>query len=569
MFSLFLANVWRYVKRERFKLYCCRDHIVKNRQSDFSLKQVNGPALILCTDYWFVSKLMYLYYLHSINQRDLYHLMNSNPCPPFDNSYAQLPERFYTRRLPVPVSTAGLIRVNHSLASHLGFDPEWLESETGVAMVAGNYIPEDADPIATVYAGHQFGGWNPQLGDGRAILLGEVIAKDGVRYDIQLKGSGRTPYSRGGDGRAPLGPVLREYIVSEAMAVLGVPTTRALAAATTGEWVHRDGRLPGAVLARVAQSHIRIGTVQYFASRQDTESLKILIDHVINRHYPKALGAGNPVREMLDGVISRQASLIAHWQSLGFIHGVMNTDNMLLSGETIDYGPCAFMDEYDESTVFSSIDHGGRYAYQNQPHIAHWNLSILTQALLPFLDNDPDRALASGQAAINAFPDLYQTAFQQRMSEKLGIVNQGPDDVVLIQDFLDLMQAEHTDFTLTFRCLSDLVSPQSASGGGVGSLIELPETFKPWLERWQERLTSESVQLIQHQAAMYAVNPVHIPRNHLVEEAIVAAEKHQDFEPFNRLVDLLAAPFEFDMANARYATPPRPEQVVRQTFCGT
>ncbi len=495
--------------------------------------------------------------------------MSSKPFPQFENSYAQLSAQFHTRQLPVPVSAAGLIRVNHSLASHLGFDPEWLESENGVALIAGNYVPEDADPIATVYAGHQFGGWNPQLGDGRAILLGEVIAKDGIRYDIQLKGSGRTPYSRGGDGRAPLGPVLREYIVSEAMAVLGVPTTRALAAATTGEWVHRDGRFPGAVLARVAQSHIRIGTVQYFASREDTESLEVLIYHVINRHYPQALEAANPVRAMLDGVIANQASLIAYWQSLGFIHGVMNTDNMLLSGETIDYGPCAFMDEFDKNTVFSSIDHGGRYAYRNQPPVAHWNLSVLTQALLPFLDNDPDKALASGQAAINAFPDLYQTAFQQRISAKLGIVNPGPDDTSLIQDFFDLMQTEHTDFTLTFRYLSDLVIPQSASDGGVGSLIDLPEAFKPWVDRWQARLAGESVDPIQHQAAMYAVNPAYIPRNHLVEEAIVAAETQQDFEHFNRLLDLLATPFDFDEANARYATPPQPEQVVRQTFCGT
>jgi len=492
-----------------------------------------------------------------------------NTKPNFDNSYAQLSGQFYTRLLPVPVSVAGPIRVNQPLARLLGFDPDWLASEKGVAFTVGNYVPEDADPIATVYAGHQFGGWNPQLGDGRAILLGEVIAKDAVRYDIQLKGSGRTPYSRGGDGRAPLGPVLREYIVSEAMAVLGVPTTRALSAATTGEWVYRDGRLPGAVLARVAQSHIRIGTVQYFASRQDTESLKVLIDHVIKRHYPEAFQAANPVREMLDGVIARQASLIAQWQSLGFIHGVMNTDNMLLSGETIDYGPCAFMDEFESGMVYSSIDHGGRYAYNNQPHIAHWNLSVLTQALLPFLDKDPDKALASGQAAIDAFPRLYHTAFQQRMSEKLGIMKHEPDDVNLIQDLLDLMQAEHSDFTLTFRRLSDLVHPPSASTGGVGSLIELPDSFKPWLERWQQRLAGESVKPTRRQAGMYAVNPVYIPRNHLVEEAIVAAEEHRDFEPFNLLVDLLASPFEFDMANGRYATPPRPEQVVRQTFCGT
>ena len=495
--------------------------------------------------------------------------MNPEISISFDNSYAQLPGQFYTRQLPVPVSTPGLIRVNHALARHLGLDPAWLESEAGVAFIAGNFIPEKADPIATVYAGHQFGGWNPQLGDGRAILMGEVIATDGVRYDIQRKGSGRTPYSRGGDGRAPLGPVLREYIVSEAMAVLGVPTSRALGAVTTGEWVMRDGRLPGAVLARVAQSHIRIGTFQFFASRQDPEGLKILIDHVIKRHYPEAAQSANPVRSLLDGVIARQAGLIAQWQSLGFIHGVMNTDNMLLSGETIDYGPCAFMDEFDEATVYSSIDHGGRYAYRNQPHIAHWNLSVLTQALLPFFDDDENKALAAGQAALVNFPALYQAAYQQRMFRKLGLEKKSADDVILFQDLLALMQKEQTDFTLTFRRLSDLADPQAASDGGIGSLFELPESFAPWLDRWKQRLTSDSVEARKRQAGMYAVNPVYIPRNHLVEEAIQAAEKQQDFEPFNRLVDILANPFEFNAANTRYATPPLPEQVVRQTFCGT
>jgi len=283
--------------------------------------------------------------------------MDHQPPLPFDNSYASLPPNFYTHQLPDPVATPGLIRVNHAFADYLGFDPDWLESQTGIDFIAGNFVPAGADPIATVYAGHQFGGWNPQLGDGRAVLMGEIIAGDGARYDIQLKGSGRTPYSRGGDGRSPLGPVLREYIVSEAMAALGVPTTRALGAATTGEWVMREGRLPGAVLVRVAQSHIRIGTVQFFASQKDHDAVKILVDHVIHRHYPEAAQADNPARAMLDGVVARQASLIARWQSLGFIHGVMNTDNMLLSGETIDYGPCAFMDEYDQATVFSSIDH--------------------------------------------------------------------------------------------------------------------------------------------------------------------------------------------------------------------
>ncbi|HEY5776913.1 MAG TPA: YdiU family protein [Xanthomonadales bacterium] len=495
--------------------------------------------------------------------------MNSGIHLPFDNSYARLGERFYTRQLPVPVSNPGLIRVNHALARQLGLDPHWLESEQGVAFIAGNHIAEGSEPLAAVYAGHQFGGWNPQLGDGRAILLGEVIGRDGVRYDIQLKGSGRTPYSRGGDGRAPLGPVLREYIVSEAMAVLGVPTSRALGAVTSGEWVMREGRLPGAVLARVAQSHIRIGTFQFFAARRDNEALKTLIDHVIQRHYPQAAQAANPVRSMLDGVVARQASLIARWQSLGFIHGVMNTDNMLLSGETIDYGPCAFMDEFDTGRVLSSIDHGGRYAYGNQPYIAHWNLSVLTQALLPFLDENPDKALASGQAAIDAFPGLYQAAYLDDMRKKLGLAQKADEDAELIQDLLKLMQEEKADFTLTFRHLSDQVDPGKASGGGVGALIALPEAFAPWLARWQQRLGVEPLDATKRQQAMYAVNPVYIPRNHLVEAAISAAEKQSDFGAFNRLVDILANPFEYDPANAVYASPPLPEQVVVQTFCGT
>ncbi len=488
---------------------------------------------------------------------------------PFDNSYVQLPERFYTRQLPDPVSSPGLIRVNHALAGHLGFEPKWLESETGVEFITGNYIPDGADPIAMVYAGHQFGGWNPRLGDGRAILLGEMIAADGARYDIQLKGSGRTPYSRGGDGRAPLGPVLREYIVSEAMAVLGVPTTRALAAATTGEKVMREGRLPGAVLTRVAQSHIRIGTFQFFAAREDHDALKILVDHVIQRHFPEAAQSDNPVRAMLDGVVARQASLIAQWQLLSFIHGVMNTDNMLLSGETIDYGPCAFMDGFDPGTVFSSIDQGGRYAYGNQPHIAHWNLSVLAQALLPLLHDDQEKARVSGQAAIDAFTELYMAAYKNGMLKKLGLTRSGADDAVYIQDLLRLMQDEKTDFTLTFRRLSDLADPEKAPSGGVSSIFELPESFGPWLDRWQKRLASESLAANERQAGMYAVNPAYIARNHLVEEAIDAAVNQQDFEPFHTLVDVLAQPFEFNDTQARFAKPPRPEQVVRQTFCGT
>lgn len=495
--------------------------------------------------------------------------MKTKPVPVFDNSYSRLPEHFYSRQSPVSVSAPLAIRTNRPLARQLGFDPDWLESQQGIDFVAGNFIPDGAEPIATVYAGHQFGGWNPQLGDGRAVLMGEVIDEQGQRFDIQLKGSGRTPYSRGGDGRAPLGPVLREYLVSEAMAVLGVPTSRTLAAVTTGERVNRDRGLPGAVLARVASSHIRIGTVQYFAALEDHEAVRVLIEHVQQRHYPETASSDNGIRLTLDGIIERQARLIALWQSIGFIHGVMNTDNMLLSGETIDYGPCAFMDTFNANTVYSSIDHSGRYAYRNQPQIAHWNLGMLTQSLLPNLDEDTDKALASGQAALDAFPALYQACFQQRMLKKIGLSETNTESDTLIQDLLALMQEHRTDFTLTFRRLSDLVDPENASGGGIAAIFEIPESFEGWATRWKQAMLKEPMSPGDRQTSMYLVNPVYIPRNHLVEEAINAAERHEDFEPFNFLLDLLANPFGFDAANSRYALPPEPEQVVTQTFCGT
>ncbi|MGI9292647.1 MAG: protein adenylyltransferase SelO [Pseudomonadales bacterium] len=496
--------------------------------------------------------------------------MSLQPTLTFDNSYARPPEQFYTRQLPTPVSTPGLIRVNHALACQLEIDPDWLESEAGVHTVAGNRIPKGSDPIATVYAGHQFGGWNPQLGDGRAILLGELMGEDGLRYDFQLKGSGRTPYSRGGDGRSPLGPVLREYIVSEAMAALGVPTTRALAAVTSGDSVVREGELlPGALLARVAQSHIRIGTFQFFAARQNTEALRCLADHVIERHYPGAQQADDPYRAMLDLVVGTQASLVASWQSVGFIHGVMNTDNMLLSGETIDYGPCAFMDAFHPETVYSSIDVGGRYAYRNQPAIAHWNLVQLAQALIPILNDDPDKALASAQEAINAFPDLFLAAYRQSMNKKLGLTGHEEGDEPLVEDLLTLMTEHKADFTLTFRRLSELVHPQAVKGGGLGELIALPDAFAPWVSRWRERIATEARDAVERQANMYSVNPTYIPRNHRVEEAIVAATDQQDFGPFHTLVDTLSHPYDYDPARERYATPPRLDQVVRKTFCGT
>lgn len=487
----------------------------------------------------------------------------------FDNSYARLPERFYTRLHPTPVSAPTLVRVNTELASHLGFDPSWLRSAEGVAVIAGNRIPEGADPIATVYAGYQFGGWVPQLGDGRAILLGEVIGSDGVRYDIQLKGCGRTPYSRNGDGRAPLGPVLREYIVSEAMAALGIPTSRVLAAVSSGEQVFRESVEPGGVLVRVAQSHIRIGTFQYFASQHDVDSLRLLADHVIQRHYPEAAQAENPYRAMLDSVIAQQAGLIASWQLVGFIHGVMNTDNMLISGETIDYGPCAFMDAFDPAAVFSSIDRNGRYAYNNQPAIAHWNLAGLAQALLPLLERDQNRALTMAQDSIDAFPEIFQNAYLQGISKKLGLTGSRADDQALIDDFLTLMTEQRSDFTLTFRGLSELVNPGPETAIDLGTLFELPDAFTPWLSRWHNRLATDARDNMACQADMLAVNPAFIPRNHLVEAAIQAATVNQDFEPFHNLVDLLAAPYDYHPRHARYATPPRPDQMVRQTFCGT
>jgi uncharacterized protein YdiU (UPF0061 family) len=487
----------------------------------------------------------------------------------FDNSYARLPEQFYSRLPPEPVTKPGLIRVNHALARQLGIEPGWLESEAGVAVMAGNTIPDGADPLATVYAGHQFGGWNPQLGDGRAILLGEIIATDGERFDIQLKGSGRTPYSRGGDGRAPLGPVLREYIISEAMAVLGVPTTRALAAVSTGQQVFREMPLPGAVLARVARSHIRIGTLQYFASREDIKALKMLVDHVIERHYPQSAEAENPALAMLEEVIAAQAALIARWQSLGFIHGVMNTDNMLLSGETIDYGPCAFMDSFDPAAVFSSIDRGGRYAYGNQPTITHWNLSCLAGTLLPLLDDDQKASRELAQGALDGFPDQFLAAYHRSMNAKLGLNEFEDDDETLVRDLLKLMTDEKTDFTLTFRHLADLAGPDENPPAAVGTLIELPGSFETWLQRWRKRLSGEPRDSATRQTGMFKANPAFIPRNHLVEEAIDAATNRSDFEPFHTLVDVLSQPFQFDPGHERHALPPRADQIVKQTFCGT
>ncbi|MDN3565956.1 YdiU family protein [Paeniroseomonas aquatica] len=481
----------------------------------------------------------------------------------FDTSYTRLPERFFARLEPRPVAAPRLIRLNGPLAEQLGLDAAWLASPEGVAMLAGNDLPEGAAALA--YAGHQFGNFVPQLGDGRALLLGEVVGRDGQRRDLQLKGSGRTPFSRGGDGRAALGPVLREYIVSEAMAALGVPTTRALAAVTTGESVWRETALPGAVLTRVAASHIRVGTFQFFAARGDAEGVQLLADHAIARHYPAALAAPNPYRALLEAVVAAQAGLIAQWLLVGFIHGVMNTDNCAISGETIDYGPCAFMDAYDPATVFSSIDQASRYAYGNQPRIAQWNLTRLAETLLPLLDADQDRAVAQAQEALAGFGPIFQGAWLAGLRRKLGLLEERPEDAELAQALLTAMTENQADYTLTFRGLGAALAGEPAPR----ALFADPAAYDAWAERWQARLALEATDPATRLATMRAANPAFIPRNHRVEAALAAAVEREDFAPFEELLAVLTRPYEDQPGFTRYSLPPEPEERVLATFCGT
>jgi uncharacterized protein YdiU (UPF0061 family) len=498
--------------------------------------------------------------------------MTAQPEPsvflPLENSYARLPERFYARLAPTQVRAPRLVKLNEALARELGLDPDYLASPEGVEVLAGNRVPVGSEPLAMAYAGHQFGGFVPQLGDGRAILLGEVIDRNSVRRDIQLKGSGPTPFSRRGDGRAALGPVLREYIIGEAMHALGIPTTRALAAVSTGEDVMRERALPGAVLTRVAASHIRVGTFQFFAVRRDAEGLKTLVDYAIQRHYPDLAGAENPAAALLVRVIDKQAELIARWMLIGFIHGVMNTDNMAISGETIDYGPCAFMDTYDPATVYSSIDEHGRYAYGNQPVIGQWNLSRLAEALLPVIDGDREKAVDIAQEAINAYPGRFEAAFIAGYRKKLGLFAAEDDDAPLVKQLMDVMAASKADFTLTFRGLSEMAADPSADAK-VRMLFEDSAAFDAWAAQWRARLAHESGDPAARTVAMKTVNPAFIPRNHLVEEALDAAVNNGDLAPFEKLLGVLARPFEDQPDAPAYALPPRPEQVVRATFCGT
>jgi uncharacterized protein YdiU (UPF0061 family) len=484
----------------------------------------------------------------------------------FDNSYARLPARFFARQAPTAVAAPKLIALNEALAANLGLDPEMLASPSGVAFLSGNAMPPGSEPIAMAYAGHQFGKFVPQLGDGRAILLGEVVGRDGVRYDVQLKGAGQTPFSRNGDGRAALGPVLREYIVSEAMAALGIPTTRTLAAVTTGEDVQRETILPGAILTRVATSHIRIGTFQYLAAWGDVKGVRELADYVIARHYPAAKKISKPYRALLDGVIERQANLVARWLLVGFIHGVMNTDNMAISGETIDYGPCAFLDAYNPAKAFSAIDAHGRYAYGNQPRIAHWNLSRLAETLLPLLADREEEAVSIAQDALGAFAVKFEAAYTAGLCRKLGLMQARPGDRDLGQDLLARMAANQADFTLTFRRLCD---EAAGSAPRARDLFADPASFDEWAIRWGQRLSEEGGDASARSEAMRAVNPVFIPRNHRVEEVITAAVGDGDFALFRTLLTVLSHPYADQPGFEGYADPPRPDQIVKQTFCGT
>jgi uncharacterized protein YdiU (UPF0061 family) len=458
------------------------------------------------------------------------------------------------------VPQPSLLVLNDALAVGLGLDPEWLRTADGLGLLTGTHVPEGATPVAQAYAGHQFGGYSPRLGDGRALLLGELTDSQGRLQDLHLKGSGPTPFSRGGDGYAAVGPMLREYVVSEAMHALGIPTTRSLAVVATGRDVRRETLLPGAVLARIASSHLRVGSFQYARATDDLDLLRRLADHAIDRHHPAAADADQPPLALLDAVIATQASLVARWMLVGFVHGVMNTDNMTISGETIDYGPCAFIDAFDPATVFSSIDTGGRYAFGNQPVVAEWNLARFAEALLPLLADDQDEAVTLATASLMTFRDLYSSAWRDGMRAKLGLPLGLSDDVAsaLVAELVTLMQDNHVDHTSFFRGLG--AAARGDAGPARGLVLDLA-AYDAWAERW--------LALSPDADAMDRVNPAYVPRNHLVEEALAAAT-NDDLEPFERLLDVLAEPYDVRPGLERFAEP-APDSFGRgyQTFCGT
>lgn len=476
----------------------------------------------------------------------------------FDNTYARSLTGFYTPWKGEKAPDPQMVRLNLPLAKELGLDATALNGLAGAEIFSGTRPPKGADTLAQIYAGHQFGGFSPQLGDGRALLLGEVIDIDGNRRDIHLKGSGRTPFSRGGDGKAALGPILREYIIGEAMHALNIPTTRALAVVTTGEDIMRETRLPGAVLARVAASHIRVGTFQYFAARGELDKIKKLADYVIARHYPDLEKEENPYLSLLSTVCDVQASLIAKWMLVGFVHGVMNTDNMTISGETIDYGPCAFIDNYDPNALFSSIDGKGRYAYKNQPRMAHWNLTRLAETLVPLIDEDKELAITKATEVLEAFPEIYGTYWLEGMRAKLGLTTKEEEDFALASDLLTAIEGQDIDYTNLFRNLADLTE------GDEG----LP-FLKDWLSRWHKRCAKETASRSRRTAAMNKINPLYIPRNHLVEEALTAAVSDGDYSKFETLMEALEQPFKTRSDYERFAMPAPKTFGSYTTYCGT
>jgi len=491
----------------------------------------------------------------------------------FNNHFVNLGDAFYVKTDPSPVASPELIKFNTRLAKEMGLSSANLDSANGTAIFAGNLIPEDAEPLAMAYAGHQFGQFNPQLGDGRAIHLGEIETPDGTCVDIQLKGSGRTFYSRGGDGRAALGPVLREYLLSEAMSELGVPTTRALAVVTTGEEVVRERLLPGGVITRIASSFVRVGTFQYFSAKGDMQAIQKLADYVIERNYPGVHDNDNPYAAFLKAVVDGQAALIARWMQLGFIHGVMNTDNMSIAGETIDYGPCAFMDGYDHDQVFSSIDRNSRYAYSNQPSIGLWNLTRLAESILPLLADDTEAAVEVAQDILKTYIDSYQDNWLTGMRAKCGLTASADtpagDDKELVEELFNTMAANNADFTLTFFHLSKLTSQSSEQDNDLRNLFDNPEQLDDWVIMWRKRLADEEQSDIERSATMRSVNPVYIPRNHQIEAAIRAAEDNNDFSVFHDLLEVLKTPYVIQEGKSRYSLPPEADEVVHQTFCGT
>jgi uncharacterized protein YdiU (UPF0061 family) len=486
----------------------------------------------------------------------------------FDNSYAKELEGFFVACSPAQAPQPALLRFNRELAEELGLNADALDGSIGAAIFSGNELPVGATPIAQAYAGHQFGGFSPQLGDGRALLIGEVIDRHGRRRDIAFKGSGRTPFSRGGDGKAAVGPMLREYLIGEAMHALGIPTTRALAVAATGTAVQREEILPGAVLTRVAASHIRVGTFQYFAARGEVDKVRQLADYAIRRHYPELAPHPQSYLELLRAVRERQARLIAQWMHVGFIHGVMNTDNMAISGETIDYGPCAFMEAFDPRTVFSSIDTHGRYAYGNQPLIAQWNLARFAETLLPLIDSEnPERAIPPVTEIVKDFTARFESHWLAGARAKLGLTTNDEGDLALAQDWLELMRSHGVDYTLAWRRLSDAAAGEHAA---LDALFAESSELQAWLTRWQERTARENASADARAEAMRRANPIYIPRNHRVEEALAAASERHDFTPFERLLDVITQPYQERAEFADYAMPaPAEVTACYKTFCGT